>query len=374
MKENEERSGVSLFARASSCRSVGAFRFPRIGFFFLFFLIIRIKRPKKKKRMEDCAAGKRRRIAGSDDETTDNSSGSSDAEGEDDRGGGEGARALPSPPPPMPPSEKKERVAESAGGSGARRATPRRKGGGCRAPETAQGRRRRRRRPPGDRAAGDGRGPAGVHGDARGHRGGRGARGRVRAAHARMVPVARANRLSASQFGAAAGHHDHRGVGDVLLSLLWPDFKPEGDDAEPNEAMVYGTLLESHAVDIVQVGLERHYRAQGYDRVWVEQTGTRICRERPWLCASSDGLIFATGGPPGAADPLRGTLENKCPYYKKRFYPLTPHYYWYGERHLSPIFPIPSSLFRPVLPSFLLFPPPSIVRRRWRARLRKKKY
>jgi hypothetical protein len=134
-------------------------------------------------------------------------------------------------------------------------------------------------------------------------------------------------------FGAVLGHHpkscrpeEHEA--ETLRRMLWGGvFQSDATD--------YGSIMEHAAFCITEIALIRHYAQMGYSHVWLEETGTQICLEHPWLSASSDGLIFATaavpncGGACGAVPPpIRGTLEIKCPYYRDEWYPVVPPYYY----------------------------------------------
>jgi hypothetical protein len=132
----------------------------------------------------------------------------------------------------------------------------------------------------------------------------------------------REGRLSASNFGAAAGHNPYKTPGELAVDMLWPT-PIEG------EALEYGATMESTAFRVVALRVGEHLRTTlGYQSCWIEETGTLICLEHPWLSVSSDGLLYATAGP---AQPeremLRGTIELKCPI-RKAFYDKTPHYYY----------------------------------------------
>lgn len=130
----------------------------------------------------------------------------------------------------------------------------------------------------------------------------------------------RKNRMTMSMAGAAAGHNKHRSPMELIRELLWPFFKG-------NNATEYGTIFEPTATHIVQIVIDANLKKLGYQRGWVQETGTEICKQHPWLAASSDGLIFGLPGPDGPQEMFRGTLEIKCPFTKK-FYTETPHYYY----------------------------------------------
>ncbi len=123
-------------------------------------------------------------------------------------------------------------------------------------------------------------------------------------------------RMTASLFGAAAGHNDYKKEGELLRDMLWPSF-------QGNDATEYGTTMESTAFEMTQVHAIQEYRAAGYDDVWIEETGICVSRQHPWLAASSDGLLYATK----RDGCVSGTIEIKCPY-ARQFYPKTPAYYY----------------------------------------------
>jgi len=154
----------------------------------------------------------------------------------------------------------------------------------------------------------------------------------------------RANRLSASNFGAVAGQHEHgKGAGSVLREMLWPK-------RFSSDATEYGTVMEATAYRLGEVAVRDTLLRYGFEQVWFENTGTRVWAEHPWLCASADALVHAVGRIPDALAPksgmdahegaahaqspaplpsdVHGVCEFKCPYSKKAFYPLTPREYY----------------------------------------------
>jgi hypothetical protein len=142
----------------------------------------------------------------------------------------------------------------------------------------------------------------------------------------------RKDRLSASVFGNAIGHvpkdcSARSQMEKVIRRMMWPGMREDDDDA-PREPLMYGQVTERHGIMIAGTKIVRDLRKQGYRHVWIEETGTRICKEHPWLSASSDGLVYGVGGTREAPMVLRGTLEHKSPFYKKQFYPIAPPYYY----------------------------------------------
>jgi hypothetical protein len=129
----------------------------------------------------------------------------------------------------------------------------------------------------------------------------------------------RKHRIGMSMVGSAIpGHNPYRTPRQLLKDMLWPSF-------QGNRNTEYGTIMEDTGVKIAEMQIKHHLRAE-YGEVWIEQTGTRIWKEHPWLSASSDGLIFAAGGPPDRPA-IYGTLEHKCPS-NKQYYRQTPQYHY----------------------------------------------
>lgn len=136
----------------------------------------------------------------------------------------------------------------------------------------------------------------------------------------------REHRIGMSLAGTIAGHNDKlkepsRTV--ALKSMLWPE------TITKCSAMVYGSRMERSGVTMAEILIVYHLRQCGYAKVWVEQTGTCIWKEHPWLAASSDGLIFATGADASTCvkPTLFGTLENKAPA-GLQFYDEVPQHYY----------------------------------------------
>lgn len=113
---------------------------------------------------------------------------------------------------------------------------------------------------------------------------------------------ARRARMTGSIIGAAVGHNYFCRPTELLSELLWRTF-------EGNAATEYGTKMEPIAADI-------------YER-WsgniVEYPGLVVCKEKPWLGMSPDGVFVEKG--------IRGLLEIKCPF-RKKFYGRIPMYYY----------------------------------------------
>lgn len=103
---------------------------------------------------------------------------------------------------------------------------------------------------------------------------------------------ARFGRLTASNFGAAAGHHLSGAASRVLKSMLWPeDFKLEGKAAAFAE---WGTTMENVAKDIYTRHRRHELRARspgaGHLLV-ISETGLLVSEECGWLAASPDFVV-----------------------------------------------------------------------------------
>jgi hypothetical protein len=130
----------------------------------------------------------------------------------------------------------------------------------------------------------------------------------------------RRGRLTASNFGKAAGHDaDNGNTREKLLKeMLWPkEFT--------NDAMEHGTRNEATAFSDAYITLHDKYKSQGASCIVFEPIGLVIDKEHPYLGASADGMIKVFW-PDGSY--IVGNAEIKCPYYKKEFYPITPHPYY----------------------------------------------
>lgn len=96
---------------------------------------------------------------------------------------------------------------------------------------------------------------------------------------------ARYGRLTASNFGAAAGHHVPGSRRKLLEAMLWPEFhKLDGMAAK---FAAYGTKNESVARDIYLADR----RARGNACVRVFETGLLVSLEHGWLGSSPDFIV-----------------------------------------------------------------------------------
>jgi len=132
--------------------------------------------------------------------------------------------------------------------------------------------------------------------------------------------VYRECRLTASDFGAAAGHNPYCSPYELLNRKLWGGFKG-------NEKTDYGTFMEDTARDMAEVHFTKEYGKLGYTRIWIEETGLYIPAKYPWLGASADGILHVRGGEGAGLPDLIFLVEIKCPY-SRNFYPTIPHYYY----------------------------------------------
>lgn len=137
--------------------------------------------------------------------------------------------------------------------------------------------------------------------------------------------ASRVGRLTASNFGAAAGMNKYSSPRSLLKQMLWGEFKG-------NAATRWGSAHEDTArqeylvVKRDEMGLSRDGCADLLQSVDVEEVGLVINPQRPWMGNSPDGIVVLTYE---SGKVERGLLEIKCPY-KKEFYapdPVPPHYY-----------------------------------------------
>lgn len=124
----------------------------------------------------------------------------------------------------------------------------------------------------------------------------------------------RVGRVTASNFGAAAGMNKYTSPRALLKQMLWGEFKG-------NAATRYGSAHE----DIARNEYIQVKRAEGV-QLEVSETGLVINPARPWMGNSPDGLIDITHVD-GTVE--RGLLEIKCPYRQQFYTPdAVPSYYY----------------------------------------------
>ena len=167
---------------------------------------------------------------------------------------------------------------------------------------------------------------------------------------------ARVNRITASNFGAAAGINPYCKPDDLLAQLLFRTF-------EGNEATAYGTKQEPVACDqyCTSIAQDPIYGSGALEPPKWRDSGLSICSRWPFLGASPDGIVtaqaFSSTVPvnyrsvvPGfdlmtrTFDPSRGIislpswtpptenpheylLEIKCPFRKRLYGPIPIYYY-----------------------------------------------
>jgi hypothetical protein len=155
--------------------------------------------------------------------------------------------------------------------------------------------------------------------------------------------AARTYRLTASNFGSAAGHNKNCSPHGLIRDMLWKNFKG-------NEMTAYGTENEEIAFDSYQVhGVMGQLAEIGAGQRTVlgfatKEVGLHIHHQHFWLGVSPDGLVDVV--PPHGGPEAQHLIEIKCPWKCKDrplhsgqdFYPLEdlpgglrlpiPHYYF----------------------------------------------
>ena len=126
--------------------------------------------------------------------------------------------------------------------------------------------------------------------------------------------ASRVGRLTASNFGAAAGMNKYTSPRALLKQMLWGEFKG-------NAATRYGSAHEDTArQEYVAVKSTEGVQLR------VEETGLVINPARPWMGNSPDGIIHVTHAD-GSVE--RGLLEIKCPFRQQFYTPdPVPSYYF----------------------------------------------
>ena len=128
-------------------------------------------------------------------------------------------------------------------------------------------------------------------------------------------------RMTASNYGAVAGHNPYKSPKQLLGDLLWNTFKG-------NNATKWGSEHESDAAKIYEKFISGYHEKEGTMEFFYP--GLIISQNQPWLAVSPDGLP-ALQKYNKTTDTnsllLRFLLEIKCPFSKK-LYPHIPHYYF----------------------------------------------
>lgn len=153
----------------------------------------------------------------------------------------------------------------------------------------------------------------------------------------------RQGRMTASNYGTAAGHNKYSTPRKLLMNLLWEDFKG-------NAATEHGTKYEPVAAQFYEKWIQQMYQLPHdhphrlkiippamselvFDsRPQVDYPGLMVCPELPWLAVSPDGLPRMNG--------LKFLLEIKCPF-SKQLYPYIPHYYFDQIQGIMAILKLP---------------------------------
>ncbi len=122
--------------------------------------------------------------------------------------------------------------------------------------------------------------------------------------------AARVNRLTASNFGAAAGHHGYQTHNQLLKNLLWNTFTG-------NSATEWGKDHEDTAAEVYMRYMEKQYPLHDIKLTF---PGLLVSVEHPWAGCSPDGFVWVDGVL------VRG-LEIKCPF-RMSLYDFIPSYYY----------------------------------------------
>jgi hypothetical protein len=144
----------------------------------------------------------------------------------------------------------------------------------------------------------------------------------------------RRGRITASNFGSAAGHNKYCSPDALLQELLWGEFK----EGEHNAAMAWGTFMEALACAEYTAKRQREW----VERIMptlavgaplphgitempfaVEHTGLYVNPAAPFLGVSFDGLVHTRD--PATGESVTGVLEIKAPA-SKTLYSRQPAY------------------------------------------------
>jgi len=131
--------------------------------------------------------------------------------------------------------------------------------------------------------------------------------------------TARKHRLTASNFGAAAGMNKYKTPNGLLKDMLWNSFTG-------NAATRWGSAHEhvARAQYVDQMQREIEAGTSAYTSIRVEESGLHVNPARPWLGSSPDGVVHVTTHD-GTSH--RFLLEIKCPFRKVFYEPAVPLYY-----------------------------------------------
>lgn len=123
----------------------------------------------------------------------------------------------------------------------------------------------------------------------------------------------REKRITASNFGAAAGHNPkYCKIPKLLKQMLWPEHFTSED-------IERGIKMEPHIFQQAEVYFNKYYSKENYESIWLEEVGLYISKTHAWMAASSDGLLHL--------DDETITIEIKAP--KKL--PKIIHTYYYDQ-------------------------------------------
>lgn len=160
--------------------------------------------------------------------------------------------------------------------------------------------------------------------------------------------LSRRYRITGSKFPGAVGHNHYESPKKVAHEMIHGEFKGNkhtrrGNELEPKACAVIEEREKMKVeMDLKEAQLEGRtfiryanrefsipsdYTGKVYE---IRHQGLVVCKEMPWIAASSDGDIYLFGK-------MIGQIEIKCPG-RNQFYPLTPAYYFdqiQGNMYLS---------------------------------------
>jgi len=106
---------------------------------------------------------------------------------------------------------------------------------------------------------------------------------------------ARANRITASNYGGAIGQNKYTTPDGLIKDMLWKTFKG-------NRACEYGTHFE----DVAELAFKAYMAKRG-EPVEIDHCGLIVLETLPFIGMSPDGLVTCSDG-------SKALLEIKCPY------------------------------------------------------------